>query len=173
MTDENLFQYLLSRVQTRESSTLGLATIASSASLILFGIYFSFNIDEQIKNVVWWLGLLLPIIGFTYFEVTFATQQSWDYKNILKQIKKDLKNVSKEELKKIILGENRVLVFPKEILWRILLALPIIGWVSSYDNQAYMLYAIIGAAVAIFLLILRIERKKSKLKFDEDNKKKT
>ena len=97
MTEENLFNYLVSRVQTRETSTLSVAAIASSASLILFALYFSDTISYDAKNVIWWLGLLLPILGFAYFEVTFATQQSWDYDNITKLIKKN-NDMSEQEI---------------------------------------------------------------------------
>ena len=162
MTEENLFNYLVSRVHTRETSTLSVAAIASTASLILLALYFSATITDDEKNVIWWLGIILPIIGFAYFEMTFATQQSWDYDNITKLIKKN-NDIKEQEINRIIFGEKRSLVLPKEIIWRVLLVLPIIGWLSLYENQKYILEIVVVIVVIIGLLVLRIELKKNKI----------
>jgi len=89
--DAKLFQYLVSRVQVRETATLTLTTIASSASLILFGLFFSFGFSGTDQEIVRFIGIISPILGFAYFEIVFATQQSWDYHEISEMIKKDSK----------------------------------------------------------------------------------
>ena len=166
MTDEKLFQYLVSRVQVRESSTLTVAAIASSASIILLGLYFSPELlSEQMtqeRNIIFWVGILSPIIGFSYFEITFGTQQSWDYNRINKIIREETK-LTKDELNKIIFGNNRALVIFKPCLWRILLSIPIISWLSLDINLGWFMLLIIMNGLAIFLLIYRIELNKDKV----------
>ena len=84
--DDRLFLYLISRIQTREISTHTVAVISSSASLILFVFYFSNANDEFSIRL---LGIVLPIIGFAYFEVVFGTQQRWDFQNIREFVNKE------------------------------------------------------------------------------------
>lgn len=166
MTDEKLFQYLVSRVQVRETSTLTVAAIASSASIILLGLYFSPSLlDEEMtqeRNIIFWVGILSPIIGFSYFEIIFATQQSWDYNTINKMIREETK-LSKYELHKIIFGNKRSLVIFKPSLWRVLLSIPIISWLSLDINLGWFILLIIMNGLAISLLIYRIELNKDKL----------
>jgi len=176
MTDEKLFQYLISRVQVRETSTLTVAAIASSASIILLGLYFSPGLGgelAQYRNIIFWAGILSPIIGFSYFEIIFATNQSWDYDNINKMIRKESKR-PKDELDEIIFGKNRALTIFKPALWRVLLSIPIISWLSLVINPGLFLLLIIMSGLAISLLICRIESIKDKIinekfkKYEED-----
>ena len=161
MDDDKLFQYLISRIQVRETSTLTVAAIASSASLILMGL---FGTESGLINAISLIGFLSPIIGFLYFEITFATQQSWDYDSIREIIDKEATQFKEDKRNKIIIGKNRTEVLPKQALWRILLALPVIGWFSllSKDLNLIILIILISACVISFL-IYRIERKKDKV----------
>ena len=154
MDNEKLFQYLVSRVQVRESSTLTIASIASSASIILWGLYLSLiysdiEIDLEFARVV---GIILPILGYAYFEISFTTQQRWDYDEITRMIKEDTPSDKQDDLKKIIFGQNRDLVIPKMVIWRILLALPIIGWCSTL-GAPYVVISILFTGIAIILLV--------------------
>jgi len=161
MTDEKLFHYLVSRVHTRETSTLTISAIASSASIILFGLYFS-DLTDQEKNIIFWIGILSPIIGFSYYEITFGTQQSWDYDNINKIIDDENTTHEKDELNEIIYGKKRAQAIPKQVLWRILLAIPIVGWLSLTVELGWYLLIIITTGVTITLMTYRGEAIKNK-----------
>ena len=162
MSDDKLFQYLVSRVQTRETSTHAVASIASSTSLVLFGLFFSFTLPMPDKDIMKWIGIVSPIIGFAYFEITFATQQSWDYNKITKIIKKDYPEYQQDEINKIIFGEKDNFAIPKMMLWRILLILPFIGWMSIGREPFEVMLIIIYTGLSIYFLILRVQLKKQK-----------
>ena len=159
MFDDKLFHYLVSRVHTREISTHTMASIASSTSLVLLVLFLSDGIIDKDNDVIRWIGLLSPIIGFSYFEITFATQQNWDYHEISDMIKKDSSR-DRDELNKIIYGKSDSLVIPKMLLWRILLILPFIGWLSIGQESSTIVIIILIISIAIFLLILRVQLKK-------------
>ena len=62
------FQELISQLSTRESSTLVVATVASSASLVLLGIGTG---QEPLAH--FWAGFLFPVGGEIYRELTIFT----------------------------------------------------------------------------------------------------
>ena len=170
MTDEKLFQYLVSRVHVRETSTLTIASIASSASLILLGLFLSPDLLKIDKEVIRWIGIITPILGLAYFEITFATQQTWDFHEINEMIKKDSKR-EKDELAKIIYAKNTKLAILKGTIWRVLLSLPIMGWFSIGGDISHIVLSIFLIGLAIFFLILRLELKKQseRTKFQNDS----
>jgi hypothetical protein len=154
-SDDKLFQYLVSRVQTRETSTHAIASISSSASLVLLGLFFSDNFFG-VDDTVFWIGTLAPIFGLLYFEFTFATQQTWDYSEINKIIFKESKR-DKVELGKIIYGRNKIFTYPKGLLWRILLILPFIGWISVGKEVYEIVVILFCVSLSLFGLMIRVE----------------
>lgn len=169
MSDEKLFQYLVSRIQTRETSTHTVATIASSASLILFVLFFSDNLSDVEELTIRLLGIILPIIGFAYFEVVFGTQQRWDYENLREIINKESTTFSKEKIDEIIFGKNRLQVLPKMTLWRILLSLPIVIWITFDQKLEWIILAIAITGVIIAILMKIVERSKNLNQKSENN----
>ena len=168
MSDEKLFQYLVSRVQTRETSTHTVATIASSASIILFVLYFSGNLSDADKVAVRLLGIILPMIGFAYFEVVFGTQQRWDYENITEMINKE-STLPQKKIDEIIFGKNRAKVLPKMALWRILLSLPIVIWIIFDQELEWIILTMVYTAEAIAILMVTVERSKKSQKSDNNS----
>jgi hypothetical protein len=79
--DHKKFDYILARSRTRESSTLTIATVASSASLVLIALYIQAEVEdsegklEKYKGLIQGMGLLFPIIGILYREVTARTHK--------------------------------------------------------------------------------------------------
>jgi|GEM_PF-5830208 len=84
MTDEKLFHFLISRVHAREAVSLTLATITSSASLILLALFFTIKQDIPILAVI--LGILFPSIAFTYIENTYRRIHRHDHEWIRRLI---------------------------------------------------------------------------------------
>ncbi len=72
------FQFLLNSVTIRESSTLVVATVASSASLILLG----FGPGGNLAGVIGLAGLLVPILGLFFREITIWTRDRVDFEEI-------------------------------------------------------------------------------------------
>jgi len=171
MSDEKLFHYLASRIQTRETSIHTIAIITSSASLLLFVLYFSGDFSSTIQDevIVRLLGILLPLIGFSYFEVVFGTQQRWDYENLKKIIDKDKSAFTQSEVDEIIFGKSRALVLPKMALWRILLALPLVIWITFDQELGWRILTLVCAGVIIVLLMAKVERGKNLFLKSENN----
>jgi len=159
MSDDRLFYYLVSRIQSRETSIQAVATIASSASLILFALHFSSDLSIEEELSVRLVGIILPMIGFAYFEVVFGTQQRWDYDNLLGFIKKE-STLPEKKINEIIFGKSRVKVLPKMALWRILLVLPIVIWIVFDQELEWIILTIIYTAEGIAILMLIVERGK-------------
>lgn len=159
MSDEKLFHYLVSRIQTREISTHTVAIIASSASLILFVLFFSDNLSDAEELAIRLLGIILPMIGFAYFEVVFGTQQRWDYENIREFINKE-STLPKEKINEIIFGKSRLKVLPKMALWRILLSIPIVIWITFDQELEWIILTIVYTAEVIAILMVIVERNK-------------
>jgi len=64
VSEERRFQEILASLNTRESSALTVATVATSASLVLYGLSPGQNIVTYVA------GVLFPIVGFLYRELT-------------------------------------------------------------------------------------------------------
>jgi len=163
MSDEKLFHYLVSRIQTRETSTHTVAIIASSASFLLFVLYFSENFSPTVIQEVGirLLGIILPLIGFSYFEIVFGTQQRWDYENLIKIIEQEKSAFSQYKFNEIIFGKKRTLVLPKMALWRILLSIPIVIWITFEMELEWIILTSIYAVEAIVFLMIIVEQKKN------------
>ncbi len=83
MSDDKMFDYILTRSRTRESSTLTIATVASSASLLLIALYIQATVEAEINNHpnafdkykqgVGWVGVLFAGLGIAYREATALT----------------------------------------------------------------------------------------------------
>lgn len=147
---EKLLDLLERRARTRETSSLTIATIAASASLILLGIFF--QIDKEVENYdyIRWLvgiiGFVFPVIGLAYKEVTDYTIQEHDF----------------EESKKILVGKLRL---PEEeheeivhykrgrwirsILFRSLAVLPALFWILIASPS----HVIIASVIAFSLIV--------------------
>ncbi|HSB49810.1 MAG TPA: hypothetical protein VLC72_00570 [Nitrosopumilaceae archaeon] len=98
MSDDKLFDFIVARSKTRETSTLTIATIAASASLILLALYFQpvIQTNENYSNLIRIMGILFPVIGIAYNEVTSRTiqdaDQIWIRNKILNETPKESKN---------------------------------------------------------------------------------
>ena len=71
MTEDKLFNLLVARTQTRETSTLAITIIAASTSLILLGFVCPINEEQRIPLV--FIGILYPFLGFLFREITYRT----------------------------------------------------------------------------------------------------
>jgi hypothetical protein len=142
---DNRFQGLLSELNTRENSTLALATLASSASLVLLGLVA--NPSATIgRGFLEKLGMLFPLLGILYREVTIFTIDRADYSD-LRAILSDIGFArNKGKLKSTAKLVRRFIV-------RILLVLPLFIWLTYtvLDFPAYYtpIYFLLGLLVAV------------------------
>lgn len=124
--DEKLLHLLISRRSARESSSLTFLVISSSASLVLLGFILNCcNLEE-----FWFIpifGILFPVLGLLYSEITNRTIQKYDHDQIRKLILKKVLDVNeKNRIKKIILYNKRRV--ERGICSRLLLFSPIVAW---------------------------------------------
>lgn len=90
---EREFNYRLSRLNSRESSSISLASIASSASLVFLGLSPSHQTSNLTIPII---GILFTCFGFAYNEIICRTIQKEENDRFCKEFrwKKDLvKNV--------------------------------------------------------------------------------
>jgi len=130
MDYDRLYDMLLARRETRTTSTLTLAIIASSASLLLFIFYLQDyeTLDPKFQILIPALGIIFPVIGIVSHEITYKYIHGWD-NEILNNLV--LKNVKDNNQKKII--EEKVIMYTeKRGIRRFFLYLffivPILGW---------------------------------------------
>lgn len=129
-----LFEYVLARSAARESSILAVASIAASASLVLFGLYLQVLCDDNVCGnkltqdfidiPVKIIGILFAITGLAYRAIT-AHGIHKDHENWLKEVS-CYSSITKQDL----LWRLRRHEYGKlrEGLIYLLLALPIIAW---------------------------------------------
>jgi len=118
MTEDKLFNLLVARTQTRETSTLAITVIAASASLILLGFVCPINVEQRIPFVI--MGIIYPILGMLYREYTYLTIQNSDFEQIRRHFS--------DEEEDIVRGGYSSL--PRRVLFYLLfVVIPIAGWV--------------------------------------------
>ena len=151
MTDDKLFHFLVVRGQSREAVSLTLATITSSASLILIALFFT--VKQEIPALAIILGILFPLIGLVYFETTYRGihkhDHEWKRRLIAEEHLHNNKSRTEKETEKILVyTKNRII---KIILVRLVFALPILGWFFIID-RLLVEYHFVGIGLSIFLL---------------------
>jgi RimJ/RimL family protein N-acetyltransferase len=76
--DQKRFQELVAR----ENSTLVLSTVASSLSLALLVGLVTYQLNESIRNALFWSGLLFVLCGYSYRELTIHVVDIEDSKEL-------------------------------------------------------------------------------------------
>jgi len=118
LTDDKLFQTLVSRVSSRETAFLTLTAIASSASLLLLGLFFIIKNEYSIHILI--LGVLFPSLSLVYTEITLNTIHKHDWMWIRKIVKEN--NDSKKDTEAILAyKEHRVV---RRVLTKLIFSLP-------------------------------------------------
>jgi cellobiose-specific phosphotransferase system component IIC len=112
--DEAMFQYILQRSRTRETSILAVATIATSASLVLLGLLVQAEIsvagtkepeDNNLLNRYrYWMqvvGILFASVGIAYRQVTARTihrnDESW-IETFIMRLRQDCRNTVGQQI---------------------------------------------------------------------------
>ncbi len=125
MGDRELrLQELQGDLNTRESSTLVIATVASAASLTLLGIA---GLTTARINGLWILGVLFPIAGIGYRELTIFSIDRQQYLELVRLVatRRPIPSITSAEF-----------WFKQIRRWglRVLLLSPAALWVSSYPE---------------------------------------
>jgi len=124
MTEDKLFNLLVARIQTRETSTLAITVIAASTSLILLGFVCQASGEQRTLLAV--VGILYPILGMSFREISFRTMQNHDWEQIKTYF-------SAEEIKIVLGGYTNS---SRRIIFYLLFALlPIIMWVLVLTTE--------------------------------------
>jgi len=146
---------MVARSQGRQTSTLAIASIASSASLVLF--ILNFQEPKPLEDSIFVLGVLFPLLGLAYYEIKQKTIQNSDFSWILKKIDEQTPTAEKDKVKKIIRGPLHQSV-ATGICWRILLILPVLGWIYFRSDltttEGHVNFGIVIASCGFAILIL-------------------
>ena len=116
MSDDKTVDLLISRTQTRETSTLTILVVTASASLIFLPLFCLS--DSELNWLFGSLGIIFPILGMLYREVTYRTIQNDDYNEI--KTRTDKKDHGVIDNKR---GRGK-----RRFLFYCITFLPIIGW---------------------------------------------
>ena len=119
--DEKVFNYLISRVSNRESASIAVISLASSASLIFLGLT-----SENFHWEFFVIGVSFPALAFAYNELTNRYLHQDDQNAINDLIEKTNPWEWENKTKKIIINENQR--FLRRILMRYAFLSPILGW---------------------------------------------
>lgn len=76
------FQRRLQQLIARENSTLVLSTVASSLSLALLVGLVTNEVEEPIRDALFWSGLLFASFGYSYRELTIHIADFEDSKEL-------------------------------------------------------------------------------------------
>lgn len=121
--DDKIFNYLSSRISSRESASIAVVGLASSSSLVFLGLIFS-------KDTFSWeffsIGILFPALAFAYNEITNRGLHQDDQNIINTLIKKTDPEKWEQETKDIIINKNKR--YLRRILMRYAFLSPILGW---------------------------------------------
>lgn len=125
------------RLHARENSTLILATVAASASLLILATVFDNSVSLQ-DSWISWIGLIFSMLGPLYREVTIFTIDLSDYRRI---------------------GERRreyrwLDVIPRMVIVRFFLFLPIVAWIIFLTSPTCRSTTALFTLVVIGLLSL-------------------
>jgi hypothetical protein len=159
--DKALFAYVLARSRARESSILTIATITTSASLVLLGLYLQVYTEQHWKDypfLDWTVkitGILFAVAGILYREITarFIHQNDEDWLNAYVRAlgcSPVSKKIINQECSRIqdplcyLDGQN-----PRKFILRTLFVLPIIAW--EFLLVAPQLYVAFAIAVICML----------------------
>ena len=124
MTEDKLFNLLVARIQTRETSTVAIMLITASTSLILLGFVCPVNEEQLIPLVC--IGILYPILGMSYREIAYRTMQKHDLEEINKNFNE----------KEVAIALGRYPKWPRlAIFYLSFVALPIGLWVLVLTNK--------------------------------------
>lgn len=154
MSYDKLYDQLLARKETRESSTLSLVTLASSASLILF--IFFLNDEGEHRVLINILGILFPLIAIIYREINFYYIQAHDNTVLNAILLKEFDGTDeqKKEIKNVIQYKKYRRL--KKFLLRFLAVLPVLGWILVID---YTTGAIISFIIIMIIIAFSLDNK--------------
>lgn len=128
--DDRVFDYLISRTSSRESASIAVVGLASSSSLVFLGLISSQN------NFHWEffaIGIIFPVLAFTYNEITNRGLHKDDQKIINDLIAKTNSEKWKHETEPNIINEKRRLL--RLVLMRYAFLSPILGWLIILPIQ--------------------------------------
>jgi len=124
---------ILSKINTRESSTLTFSTVAASASLVVMGLAVG-------RNSPWWLpwiGVFFALLGFLYREITLQSTDRTDYR-LLPKLYRSVR-------------EWNGFAFLRRSIVRLFLLLPILAWMALEWNLDFLLGLIIASVISLVL----------------------
>ena len=155
---------MVARLQAREAVSLAVATITSSASLILLALLFTEK--EELPVLVIVLGILFPLLGLIYIETTYRGIHTHDHEWIRRLVAEESNHIKesrkKNETEDILrYTKHRIVKF---VLIRFILSTPIFGWFFIIDELLESNYVIgmIASIISIGIILELYRRDKIK-----------
>lgn len=148
-------QRLISELTARENSTLVFSTVAASVSLAILAVVLPINSFQTKEwfDLAFWAGVLFPLVGIFYRELTIFLSDIPDYKELNRR-------TERQEAPR----RRRFSILARMTIVRFFLLLPIGGWLlikaSVFSGIGQLLVYFFLFMVAIsFSIVECIERK--------------
>lgn len=139
MCEESDDSLVLSRLSTRESSTLTFASVASSASLVVLTLTIERGAYHCLLEL---FGMAFAILGIMYREATFFSDQK-EYCMLTSRFRERLERAHQSKFQKGITLLRRFIV-------RLFLYLPIVAWVAFFNPTYLWCVSVFVLALAMF-----------------------
>ncbi len=154
MLDDKMFDYVLARSRARETSILAVASIASSASVVLLGLIFQCNcLLADNVNFLTTVGIVFAGLGMVYRELSVRLIHDNDERWLRRYVKKWRENKSCltgiiDDCVKDPMLPNRY-DWTREAVIRVLLVTPAFAWAWTFNT--YVSIGVIGIVSGLII----------------------
>lgn len=148
MSNPEKDSFFVSRIATRESSTLTFATVAASSSLVVLALV----IDRKPQSVYPWvsvIGMLFSLLGTVYREATVWSIDNAEYE----EISDELHNLIESRRQRI---RSRIAALTRRVSVRFFLYVPFVAWLAWFGNLESACVYLLLLAFLLFSVILSL-----------------
>jgi hypothetical protein len=141
--------HFLSRINTRESSALTIATVASSSSLVVLALTVEHDLGVSHPWLPWF-GLLFALLGFVYREVTIFSVDWVEHRKLSLSLRREI-----EEERST--AWTQVATFIRRFVIRFFLLLPFGAWIAFVMNlEANLCLELLLLVLLLFSMLLSL-----------------
>jgi hypothetical protein len=160
--NDRIFEYIVARSRARESSILAVVAIASSASLVLLGLYIQEQIEKPslLANYQPWIeimGTSFASLGIVYREITahyiHRNDERWIRRVVQDSSMRHLRDDKGDIEDPLNYCKKNI---PRELMIRSLFVLPIIGWAWAWTKTYLYLEIPYAEVLGIILTVLTV-----------------
>jgi hypothetical protein len=141
--------HFLSRINTRESSTLTFATVASSSSLVVLALTMERNLGALYPWLAWF-GSLFGVLGFIYRELTLLSVDWVEHRKLSPSLRRRIEEERSG-------AWMQIATFARRSVVRFFLLLPSGAWIAFVANlEANLCLELLLLVFLLFSMLLSL-----------------